>query len=160
MDPLRTASCAYSTCNKWPSGENTVIALSYLEPIITIRFMPCNYLKQVTSHAPQRNKWRMKPRSQKSLFTPKLQHGHHGHQTHCEGERESVIWRIPPRDHTAALMYNYDSAGLKVVLPLLIRAMNDNDDRWYYFLKICIYPCLQERSLSRFEFKEKWKGPS
>jgi hypothetical protein len=33
VDPLRTASCAYSTCNKCPSGENTVIALSYLEAI-------------------------------------------------------------------------------------------------------------------------------
>ena len=28
--PLRTASRAYSTWNKWPSGEKTVIALSYL----------------------------------------------------------------------------------------------------------------------------------
>ena len=27
--PLRTASRAYSTWNKWPSGENTVIARSY-----------------------------------------------------------------------------------------------------------------------------------
>lgn len=28
--PLRTASSAYSTWNRWPSGENTVIARSYL----------------------------------------------------------------------------------------------------------------------------------
>lgn len=27
--PLRTASSAYSTWNRWPSGENTVIARSY-----------------------------------------------------------------------------------------------------------------------------------
>jgi len=43
VDPLRTASCAYSTCSKWPSGENTVIALSYLEPMLTVRFTLCNY---------------------------------------------------------------------------------------------------------------------
>lgn len=35
VDPFRTASCAYSTCNKWPSGENTVIARSYLADIST-----------------------------------------------------------------------------------------------------------------------------
>ena len=28
--PLRTASRAYSTWKRWPSGENTVIARSYL----------------------------------------------------------------------------------------------------------------------------------
>ena len=36
--PLRTASRAYSTWNKWPSGEKTVIALSYLA-ILRLRLL-------------------------------------------------------------------------------------------------------------------------
>ena len=31
VDPFFTASCAYSTWNRCPSGENTVIARSYLD---------------------------------------------------------------------------------------------------------------------------------
>lgn len=33
VEPFFTASCAYSTWNRCPSGENTVIALSYLAAI-------------------------------------------------------------------------------------------------------------------------------
>lgn len=36
VEPFFTASWAYSTCSKCPSGENTVMALSYLDDIVLI----------------------------------------------------------------------------------------------------------------------------
>ena len=37
--PFRTASRAYSTWKRWPSGENTVIALSYLAIAIRLSLL-------------------------------------------------------------------------------------------------------------------------
>lgn len=46
VDPLRTASWAYSTCNRWPSGEKMVTARSYLaDMIIKFQNLLCNTKK-------------------------------------------------------------------------------------------------------------------
>lgn len=60
-EPFLTASCAYSTCSKCPSGENTVIALSYLAVILSNFlkvYLPCSvhemtspFFKMIATHS-------------------------------------------------------------------------------------------------------------
>jgi hypothetical protein len=47
VDPLRTASWAYSTCSRWPSGENTVTARSYLADMIDFPLVLSLYQREM-----------------------------------------------------------------------------------------------------------------